>query len=385
MVNTSNFKGAITRDVLQKVIVVQAAASTPLLAMLLGNNRILDAKSQKVEWYTTEAGSRRTQINNGPDDYDENTTSIVVDDGTVALPNDQIIFEATGELGIVTAVSGNTWTVIRGIGSVSAAAGSVADDEYIMNIGNASGEGADAPADSEASKTPEYNILQTFRRSVQISGRQDRIETLTEDELAFQRARAFDLINHDQEHALLFGARNDNAGNDADGNKITTMGGLREMVTTNVSNIGGTMSQSEFDAFAESVFDSGSTEKDLYAGSKLIQAITDLHRDQRRIADPVANVGLRVVTIETPFGRLRLHHHPLFRGAFTGDGIAADINDLKLRPTAKNGGGRLQLKKDTQDKGKDAKREEYFAEHTLDFGAEQNHAQIRGVTGADLT
>jgi hypothetical protein len=382
MINTTNFQGAVTPDVLSTVVRVQAANENPLYAMLLGGNRILKAKAEKVEWYTTQPASRRTQINRPADDYTDLSVTLIVDDGNMFMVGDTVIAEATGEVMLVTAKPAtHSITVVRGIGSVAAADASVADDAYLMNIGNAHGEGAASPETSAANKVQAFNYLQTFRQAVEISGRQNRVETLTEDERAFQRAESFKEVTRDIEHALIFGARN-NALTDANGKKVTTMGGLREMVTTHVTNQGGTMTKDQFIAWCESVFDTGSAEKALLSGPTLLTTIHAFYDDKVRHNTTVTNVGLRIQSIDTPHGRLNLVPHKGLRGAYAGDGIAVDIENLKLRPTEKEGGGRLQLKADTQDKGQDSTREEIFAEHTLDFGAEQNHAQLRGVTGA---
>lgn len=382
MINTSNFQGAVTPDVLSTVVRVEAANENPIYAMILGGNRILKASAEEVKWYTTQPASRRTRINNVADNYVAGTTGLVVDDGSMFMIGDTVIAEATGEIMHVTAKPAtNTITVTRGIGSIAASAGSVADNAYLMNTGNAFGEGAGSPESSAASKIKAFNFLQTFRQAVEISGRQNRIETLTEDEQAFQRAEAFSEVTRDIEHALLFGARNDSL-TDADGKKVTTMGGLREMITTHVTNQGGTLSKGQFLEFCEAAFDSGSATKTLFAGSTLLTAIHTFYDDKVRYNTTVTNVGLRIQAIDTPNGTLNLVPHKGLRGAYAGDGIVADVGSLTLRPTEKNGGGRLQLKESTQEKGQDSTREEIFAEHTLQFGAEQNHAQLRGVTGA---
>jgi hypothetical protein len=382
MINTQNFQGAVTPDVLETVVRVQAANENPLYAMLLGGNRILKAKAEKVEWYTTQPAARRTQINRPANDYTELNTTLVVDDGSMFMIGDTLIAEATGETMLVTAKPAtHSITVTRGIGMVAAAAASVANNAYLLNTGNAQGEGAGSPDSSAAQKIQAFNYLQTFRQAVEISGRMNRVETLTEEEKAFQRTEAFKEVTRDIEHALIFGSRN-NALVDANGKKVTTMGGLREMVTTHVTNQGGTMSRDQFIAWTESVFDTGSAVKTLFAGPTLLTTIHSFYDDKTRYNTTVTNVGLRIQAIDTPHGTLNLVPHKGLRGAYAGDGIAVDTENLKLRPTEKDGGGRLQLKTDTQEKGQDSTREEVFAEHTLDYGAEQNHAQLRGVTGA---
>lgn len=382
MITTANFQGAITPDVLEAVVRIETPNENPIYAQLLAAGRVQPARAQKVEWYTTQAAQRRTRINRPADDYTDVTTTLIVDDTTVFVAGDILVAEATGELMRVQSVNaGTSIVVVRGIGGVAAADASVADDAYLMNIGNAHGEGAGSPAVSSASKSAVHNFLQTFRQGVKISGRMERVDTITEDELAFQRIEAFKEVTRDIEHALVFGGRNDGL-SDANGNKVTTMGGLREMVTTHVTNQGGTLSEAQFESFAESAFDSGSPIKTLAAGPTLISTIHSFYKDRVRYNGSITRTGLRITEVDTAHGTFRLVKHPGLRGGFAGDGIVIDIDNLKLRPTEKKGGGRLQLKANTQQNGEDATQEEIFAEHSLDFGAEQNHAQLRGVTGA---
>lgn len=383
MITTSNFQGAMTRDVLEAIVRVENAHETPIYAMILAAGKFLPAKAQKVEWYASQPASRRTQINRPADDYTDVTTTLIVNDASLFVAGDMVIAEATGETMLVQSVNSgaNSITVTRSVGSVAAADASVEDDAYLMNIGNAQGEGSDAPAASSASKVASYNFLQTFRQKVEISGRMRRVETMTEDEMAFQRERAFVEVTRDIEHALVYGSRSE-ALTDANGNKVTTMGGLREMVTTHVVNQGGTMTKDQFVGHTEEWFDTGSREKILAAGPTLLTTLHKLYDGSQRYNTTITNVGLRIQAIDLPHGTLKLVPHSGLRGQFAGDGLIIDQADLKLRPTEKEGGGRLQLKKIDQKDGKDAVAEEIFAEHSLDYGAEQNHAQIRGVTGA---
>lgn len=380
MINHTTFEGALTPDVLSAVIRVQHAEEVPLYAMMLGAGKVRTAIAERVSWFTSAAGSRRGQINNGGSAYTAGSTVLTVDDASIFRAGDTLVAEATNEIMLVQAVAvgANTISVTRGTGSVAAAIASVADDAFLMNTGNAHGEGSSSPTHRAASKVEVYNLLQTFRQAVEISGRMGRVQTLTEDERAFQRKEAFEQVVRDMEHAFLFGARNANL-TDADGKRVTTMGGLRESVTTNVTNIGGTISKDELIDFAASAFTVGSRTKTLFAGPTLLSAIHKLYESQTRITQTVANVGLRIQAVETPHGTIRLVPHNSFLGSFAGDGILVDVDSLMMRPSK---GGELQLKEDTQVKGDDATRDEMFSELSLEYGAEEKHAQIRGVTGA---
>lgn len=381
MLTADTFQGALSPDVLSKIITVQAPDQMPIYAMLVGAGQVRITKSENPKWYASGTAARRTKINGGP--YGAGTTALVVDNAGIFAPNDQLVAEATGEIMFVSAVDtgSNTITVKRSMGSVAAASGSVADNADLTNIGNAAGEGADSPESRAVGQTPFENWLQTFRKAVELSGRMTRIETLTEDERGHQRKRKFQELMYDIEHAIVHGAMSNNT-TDANGKRVTTMGGLRESVLTNVTNIGGTMSKAAWNTFCVSVFSYGSNQKVLFGGPTLVQAITDLYDDKVRYVQANSKVGLNVLSVVTPFGELQVVNHRGLAGAFAGDGLAVDIGELSIRHSKD---GLPTLKPDTEVKGKDGKRDEFFAELTLEFGSELNHAQIRGVTGADLT
>ncbi|MGV6813884.1 MAG: SU10 major capsid protein, partial [Phycisphaerales bacterium] len=149
-------------------------------------------------------------------------------------------------------------------------------------------------------------------------------------------------------------------------------------VVTHVDNIGGVLTKPLLTSWAEAVFSSGSRTKTLFAGPTLLTAIHGLYEGDVRHTTPQTNVGLRIAQVVTPHGNLNLVPHNGFTGAYAGDGIAVDIDKLYMRHTD---GGELQLKADTQAQGDDATRDEMFAEFGLEYGPEEDHAQIRGVTG----
>lgn len=380
MINHTNFKGKLSTDVLEKIVMVQGANEFPLYAALLGAGKKLTAKAERVSWWVSKHISRRGQINNAGAAYDAATAMIVVDDASIYSPGDILLSEATGETLFVVSVNtgSNNIAINRSTGTVAASAQSVADNVYLLNIGNAHGEGASSPAHRSGDKHEVYNLVQTIRRAVEMSGRLGRIETDTEDERAFQRVDAFSVAIRDIEHGFMFGSRN-GALVDSDGKRVTTMGGLQEAVVSHVDNIAGVLTQPLFDAFAEMAFSTGSRVKTLYAGPTLLTAINALYRGQVRISIPQANVGLRVNQITTAHGDLNLIPHNGLKGAYAGDGIVVDQDQLLIRPTK---GGELALREDTQAKGDDASRDEVFAELTLQYGAEENHARITGVTAA---
>lgn len=381
MLMTGDFNGAMDRDITQEIILNLAANDMPVYANLVGGGQENETTVQKFEWYTADLAARRTQINNGPDDYDAATTSIVVDDGTLFEPNCMLLAEATGEVMLVTAVSTNTLTVKRGIGSVVAAAvASVADDAYVRNIGPAREEGSDLPAARHIGGGNVANWVQTFRKPIELSGRLDASATLTEQERPRQRRAVFETLRRDIEHALIFGAA-DGDTTDANGKLVTSTGGFLQAIATNVDNVGGTMTLDRFNTFAATAFQYGSAEKDLYAGSTLVETIHSLFLGKLNISPSDAAPGLRITRVLTPYGIFNLTHHRGLTGTYAQYGVVVDRAQAEVRFMGA-GRGKPHLREDVKKTGQDAIVDEWFAELGLQWGSEKHHAVIKGVTGA---
>lgn len=375
------FTGALDRDVTREIIFTREANETPIYSWLMGSGSTGQLTTEKKEWYTEGFDGRRTQVNNGSTAYDETTTSIVVDDGTVFYPNCLIFCEATGEVMLCTAVSTNTLTVVRGLGSVvAAAAGSVANNAYLLNIGMAAGEGASLYTARITDRVQVVNYVQTIRHTISLSGRLDRIGKLTGDERAQRRAKKLREHVRDIEHALIFGTA-DESSTDANGQRVSTMGGFKNAIATQVSNIGGAMSEAEWYAFCAKAFAQGSGEKTLFGGSTLIEAIHTHHkgRVQNPSTSPVA--GLMLERVLTPYGPLNLVYHRRFSATLAGAGIVIDAGDARILFSQKDGA--THLNENVQTPGQDAVTDEWFTELTLEWGDEANHAYIYGVTGAE--
>lgn len=376
----SAFTGPFTPEIARQVIFRQAANLTPIYAAILALGSVRPTAAEEVKWYSDAHGARRTQINNGGSAYTSGTTSIVVDDGSVFFADCLVLCEATGEVMLCTAVSTNTLTVVRGLGSVVAAhANSVADDAYLRNLGPANGEGASAPTARMSGPSLVSNVVQTFRETIELTGRLQRVATDTEDERARQRMKKFKNQVISMEHAMVWGAKQLTA-TGANGKRVTSMAGLRQAVLTNVTSSIGAMSKDDFDSAVEAAMQQGGGRKVMFCGSTLLRSLHTIYHGKLNTVSSERVVGLQISQVNTPWGPVDLVPHNLFTGTYAGSGLLLDMAELELRPT---NGGELQLKPDIQAPGDDSVKDEWFAEHTVTWGNETAHARLEGVTGAE--
>ncbi|MCA9289382.1 MAG: DUF5309 family protein [Phycisphaerales bacterium] len=383
MLTVPTFTGPLDRNVTEEIILVQAAEDAPIYAALVGQGLTDETGNQKVEWYTDQHSVRTTAIDNGSTPYDETDTTLVVDSSAPFFEGCLIRADATGEIMYcVSVTNGTTIVVRRGVGGVvAAAAASVANNAVLRNLGPAAGEGRTMYAHRASNPAAEYNFLQTFRKTVEMSGRMLNEATLTENEQARLRKVKFEELIRDFEHALVFGAR-DNDTTDVNGKVVTTMGGLWQHITTNVDNVGGTMTKARMVSGLEPFFQFGSMEKWAFCGQLWLQTANSLFDSQLRLAQSDRVAGLQIQQLMLPSGgKLNLVLDRTLSAPLTGAAIVVDMAQAEL-VFARGERGRPRLKPIALTDGADAQAEEWFAEFTLRWGSEKFHGIQKGVTGA---
>lgn len=357
---------------LAREIIFQGADEAVLLAGVLAQG-VTPAVNTEVKWMGQGAQGYRTQINNGGSAYDGNTTTVVVDSTANFRAGDILIAEATGEVIRVASITdGTTMVIVRGVGSTSGAAGSVANDAWLRSIGAAYGEGTDRATPRKQAPVEYSNLTQIFKEGVEITGTAQAVSTRTEDEQARQRMLAMRRITDQITRSMLFGRKSSDL-TDADGKPVRTMDGLYSAITTNVLDPDGPITEDWLWEAIEPVFSVGSPRKMLYAGSVVVRQMNSLFKGRISIAQGSTAVGMSVAVIMTPFGELQMVHDRALNGPYARDGLILDMEQLSWRPL---GDRDLQLYTDVQNPGSDTDAEEYRAEGTLSYGSELYHARI---------
>ncbi|MFM9958462.1 MAG: hypothetical protein ACKVZJ_10320 [Phycisphaerales bacterium] len=385
------FDPDIVREIIRNNRDLQVEA--PILAMCLTQGRTMRVGNQTFTWNSADLPTRTTTINNGGTAYTAGDTSIVVASGAVFLPGDLVVCEATREVLYISAISTNTLTVIRGVGSanggVAAGTAGVANTAVLRRIGPAMGEASPTPADRDFVSVTHTQTIQTYKVAVSVSGRAAVLDAQVEEPEAFQRAQAFQMFQRDIEHVILFGGRTVTGVTDAGSRLATTSQGLYNAITNNTFAVGGTMTKAYFEGtVCNPVFSRGSGEKFLVAGPTLFQTLHDLYATNTARNEQVDVAGMRLRRLVTPHGDLNMVPSRALAGGFAGDGLILDMGpQVMLRYTDGDVGGRPRnglpnLRPVLLADGTDAVREEWFAELALQFGSQAQHARISGVTGA---
>jgi len=199
---------------------------TPLLDAI-GSPRYA-AKSTRHEWFEDQLNPQFSAINNGAG-YDDDDTSIVVDDGAVFRIGDLVKPQGSDEVLQVTGISTDTLTVTRGYGGSAAAA--MTDNQQLNVIGHAALEGEDAAGARHRSRVRKENYSQIFTETVTISGSMDAVGLhAVEREFDYQVIQRLRELMRSLEQTVISGFK---AAADGQGSASIrrTMGGLLQFVT----------------------------------------------------------------------------------------------------------------------------------------------------------
>ena len=177
---------------------------TPLLNAL--GDPMREATSTHHEWLEDELLPNKDAVNDSTFTDPSTDTDFIVDNGSRFRIGDQIQIEGSEELMLVTGISTNTLTVVRGYAGTTAE--DLADNQVINILGNAALEGADKPNARFTNRSRCGNYTQIFTAAVEVSGTDMAASQLgLADEIDNQKqARLRELIR-DLENTVLNGGQ----------------------------------------------------------------------------------------------------------------------------------------------------------------------------------
>jgi Family of unknown function (DUF5309) len=166
----------------------------------------------------------------------QNATSLTASNGGRFRVGDQVKPGAFPEVMLVTAVSGNTLTVVRGYGGTAHA--TLANGMKLTILGNAALEGDDAPAARFTTRARKQNYTQIFTAGVSVSGSM-RAAALhgVRDEVDYQKQERIRELLRDLENCVINGTAP--AATPQGGSGVRrTMNGIVKQLATNLFSPG---------------------------------------------------------------------------------------------------------------------------------------------------
>lgn len=334
----------------------------------------------EFSWVEDDLPPRFDAVNNGAG-YASGATSVVVDNGAYFAPDELWKVTRTAEIVRVTAVSTNTLTVVRGIGGGAAA---IVDNDELMKLSSASAENALSRQARSDNPTKVTNYTQIVRDSVEASETWRGSETFTSPN-DWDRTVSKTMIEHKLklEQMYLHGKPSEDTSLDP----LRTSGGAYHFVQTNRTDMGGTMTESEFfNAFSGGFRYGNQSAKMGFAARLAVDVVNSFPRGKLEVVqgDNDSTYGLSIMKYRSPHGTLNIVTHNMLEGAVYGGHILVlDLSQLRKRPMRSYGGGTrdTHMNEHIETPGQDGRKDEILTEAGLEFGLEKTHFIMTGITG----
>jgi hypothetical protein len=207
---------------------------TPLLDAL--GDAMREATGTHHEWLEDELLPNKDAVNDSTFTDPSADTDFVVDNGNRFRVGDQVQVEGSEELMLVTGISTDTLTVVRGYAGTTPE--NLADNQVINILGNVALEGADKPGARFTNRSRCGNYTQIFTAAVEISGTDMAASQLgLADEMDYQKQERLRELLRDMENTVVNGGQP--ASNpEGSGSVRRSMKGIVQSLSTGVFHTG---------------------------------------------------------------------------------------------------------------------------------------------------
>lgn len=377
---TGNISSSLRKIDMSSTVLELEPDSYPLTVLTnkLGSK---PAHNPEFSWQEDKLRVRFDAVNNGVG-YNSSATGIVVDTPALFAQYDMIKVTRTGEsMRVVSVNSGtSTVTVVRGVGGGAAA---IVDNDELLIGASAQPEGDTSKPARSGNPTKTTNYTQIHRTPYESTETLRHSDTFTQPS-DWDRQSRHASIEHAKgiEYALWFGRPSE----DLTGSQpLRTTAGIFYYLTTNITAVGGTLSETSFWGALRNGLRYGSKQgKTLFCSRLVVDVLQGFPRGKLNVLKADGDTyGLNVRQFESAHGTINVVTHDLFEGATYG-GYAAliDLKNKKFRYLANDQGSRnTHIRPDIQANDADTKKDELLTEFGLESGQEQADALFTGVTG----
>jgi hypothetical protein len=333
---------------------------TPLLSMLGFSNPVTQVEHI---WFEDEMFADESTVDG--DKQATDTTITVADAEPFRVGH---IVKIGDELLKVTAVNGNDLTVVRGYAGTTPAA--ITDGAKIEVQFVEGSEGADARAGRYKPRVRKSNITQIFDETIEISGTAAAVNHYGIDDLyEYEKQKKQLELALQLEKALINGIRYENG-------TIRQMDGLRNMIRTNVFDLGGAdLTLEVINDALQAIYNKGGfktgTAYEIIVPAKQKRVVSKFDKEAVRINQGEDKRGTVVNFLTTDFGEFPVSINDNLR---SDEVLIIDKNRTRIRP--------LQGREFTHEylgKKGDYLQGMIVGEYTLEFFQESAHARIKGA------
>ena len=352
---------------------------TPLLDAL--GDPLYAATSTRHEWLEDSLLPNQDAVNDNTFTDPAADTSFVVDNGSRFQVGDQIQIEGSMELMLVTGISTNTLTVVRGYASTTPE--NLADDLVIIILGNAALEGDDKPTARFTNRTRQSNYTQIFTASVEVSGSDLAARQVgIADELDYQKQERLRELLRDLENTVVNGGE-PTANPQGSGAVRRSLKGICQHITTNAISTGdsgfpsGTgLDEAKLNYALRQIWESSSGTVDLILVNGYQKRQVNAFMSTNRAFGPADQKYSDLVSLyESDFGLCRI---VVSRWVPKDAALLLDSSRLAVVPLA---GRSFHFKPLAS--GGDYECGQLIGEYTLEMRNEEAHGCIRGLSIVD--
>ena len=311
-----------------------------------------------------------------------NATSLTVANGTRFQIGDQVRPDASTEVMLITAIGGNTLTVVRGYGGTTRVA--LTNGRRLFILGNAALEGADAVNARFTNRVRKANYTQIFSATVEVSGsmRAARQHAVS-DEVEYQKQERLRELLRDLESCVIAGTAAAASPQGATGVRRTMNGIIRQIATNQFQpNTGGIpagggagsneLSEPVLNAALRLIWEQSQGKIDtIVVNGAQKRRINGFATGSRAYTPEDSKYRDLVSVYESDFGVCRVI---LSRAVPTDSMLLLDSSRISVMPLA----GRSFAFKPLAATG-DATAGQMLGEYTLEFKNENAHGVLRGL------
>jgi len=257
----------------------------------------------KAEWIEDELTGQASALAATIASTTATSITVASGDGADKFPSDvstyNVIIRVDQECMLVTGQANDVLTVTRGYGSTTAA--THASGATVHIISQMEHEGANGKKASARSRTRPSNYIQTFSRTVEVSGVQEAIKKLggVTSEVDYQILQAMRQLALELEKTILMGVKSQ-AGDGS--TAYRTMAGLWALITTNKTQDSGSIDTAAIEADIQAIWNAGGTPRAIITTGKLAQDIANLYSDRIRTDVETTVGGVNVTSVINPLG-----------------------------------------------------------------------------------
>lgn len=368
-------ENTLVRDIADKIYLLQPEdAPLTTFTRSIGGKESTD--NPKYEWLESDIRPGQVVVSGAIG----TSTTIDVASGTgTRVRIGDILIAPSGESILVTNKSTDALTVTRSMGAITS--DTLADGDVLVIAGNALEEGSDAVSSIYTKKETLYNYIQVFKDTVSITEVQDASKSIGGNDRKFQQM--VKAIEHKRgiEQAFLLGDRFE----DTSGTQTRRgTGGLIYFITSNVTNVGGVLTESDFEDFLRTLFRYhpavSSPKKMLLANPVMVSGINFWAKNALQISQSEKTLGIRIATYRSGHGDLDIMKHWLLSDLTEWNtyNFFLDPQNVKYRYLP---GLDTKLHLETQPKSYSYFQDEYRTYCGLQVMQEKTHGILHGITG----